>query len=159
MKYFVTIIVSLFMLVTVVNGTDVVNANGERVDGYLTHHFSTVEVQHRQNNRVCREVDVPVYSTDDKSGEIAIGAILGGIIGKQVGDNDGATALGAFLGGIIANENADKNRVLIGYKRTTVCEDNPTYVTEIRKVYEYSTITFVDKNDELYDIRFIRHDN
>ena len=159
MKYFVTIIVSLFMFVTVVNGTEVSKAKGERVQGYLTHHFSIVEVQHRQNNRVCRNVDVPIYSTDDKAAEIAIGAILGGIIGKQVGDDDGATALGAFLGGAIANENAEKNKVIVGYKRTTVCEDNPTYITEIRKVYEHSTITFVDKNGELYDIRFIRQDN
>lgn len=159
MKYFITIVASMFMFATAVYGTEVNKPTGEIVDGYLTHHFSTIEVQHRQNNRVCREVDVPVYSTDDKSGEIAIGAILGGIIGKQVGDDDGATALGAWLGGAIANENAEKNKVLIGYKRTTVCEDNPTYVTEIRRVYEHSTITFTDKYGQSYDIRFIRQDN
>tara|TARA_R110002074_G_scaffold155808_2_gene311789 strand:+ start:2005 stop:2484 length:480 start_codon:yes stop_codon:yes gene_type:complete len=159
MKYFTTIVASMFMFATVAHGTEVRKGSPEIVEGLLTHSYSTLEIQHRQNNRVCQDVDVPVYSTDDKAGEIAIGAILGGIIGKQVGDDDGATALGAWLGGAIANENAEKNKTIIGYKRTTICEDNPTYVTEIRKVYEHSTITFTDRHGQTYDIRFIRQDN
>ena len=154
MKYIITIIAGILMFATVVNGTEISRPNGERVDGYLTHHFTTLEVQHRQNNRVCSEVNVPVYSTDEKAGEVVIGAILGGIIGKQVGDDDGATALGALLGGAIANENAEKNKVLIGYKRMTVCEDNPTYVTEMKRVYEYSTIIFIDKYGKSYEVKF-----
>ena len=63
--------------------------------------------------------------------------------------------MGAILGGAIANEDAESKKTIVGYKRTTICEDSPTYVTQIRKVYDYSTIKFTDRNGKSYTIRFI----
>ncbi len=156
MKYIITILASMFLFANVVNAEN--NYVREEVNAYLTHHYIWETVQHRQSNRVCKDVDIPIYSTKDKTGNIIIGSILGGIIGKQVGDDDGATALGAILGGAIANADAESKKTVVGYKRTTVCEDHPTFITEERKIYKYSTLRFKDKNGFQYDINFIRHE-
>ena len=174
MKYIITtIITSVFLFANVSyagtpaskeNATNgwgneevVTNSNaGEEVNGSLTHYYLTEEIQIRQNNRVCNEVDVPIYSTKDKTGNIIIGSILGGVIGKKIDNGgDGGAVLGAILGGAIANEDAESKKTIVGYKRTTICEDSPTYVTQIRKVYDYSTIKFTDRNGKSYTIRFI----
>lgn len=130
------------------------------VDGYLTHHYKTVEVQTKVSNKTCSEVDVPIYQNKDaKTGEVLGGAIIGGIIGNQIGKgkgNDAATILGAILGADMANKKSS-NKTIVGYKRSTVCQDNPTFVTEVRKVYSHSTIRFADGNRQ-YDIKFIDED-
>ena len=131
----------------------------EEVDGYLTHYYKTVEVKNRVANRTCSEVDVPIYSNTGKAqtGEVLGGAIIGGILGNQVGGGkgkDAATILGAILGADFANKKSG-TKTIVGYKRTTVCEDNPTFVTEVKKVYEYSIIRFADDNNRQYDIKFI----
>jgi len=128
------------------------------VDGYLTHHYKTVETQNRVSNRTCSEVDVPIYSNTGKAqtGEVLGGAIIGGILGNQVGGGkgkDAATILGAILGADFANKKGGE-KTIVGYKRTTVCEDNPTFVTETTEVYSHSTIRFADGNRQ-YDIKFI----
>jgi outer membrane lipoprotein SlyB len=134
----------------------------EEVDGYLKHVYTTVETEKRVANRVCNEVDVPIYKNSGKSttGEVLGGAIIGGVIGNQIGKgkgNDAATILGAILGADFANKKGGE-KTIVGYKRTTVCENKPTSVTEERKVYQYSTLRFQDKNGFQYDINFIRHE-
>jgi uncharacterized protein YcfJ len=131
----------------------------EEVDGYLKHVYTTVETEKRVANRVCNEVDVPIYKNNGKAqtGEVLGGAIIGGIIGNQVGKgkgNDAATILGAILGADFANKKGGE-KVIVGYKRTTVCEDHPTFVKEITLVYQYSIIRFADADNNQYDIRFI----
>ena len=128
------------------------------VDGYLTHHYKTVETQNRVSNRTCSEVDVPIYSNTGKAqtGEVLGGAIIGGILGNQVGGGkgkDAATILGAILGADFANKKGGE-KTIVGYKRTTVCEDNPTFVTETTEVYSHRAIRFADGNRQ-YDIKFI----
>ena len=168
MKYIITIITSMFLFANISYATDNANngwGNEEITDSYareevnanLTHYFITEEVQHRQSNRVCKDVDVPIYSTKDKTGNIIIGSILGGVIGKKIDNGgDGGAVLGAILGGAIANEDAESKKKIVGYKRTTICEDNPTYVTQIRKTYDHSTIRFTDKDGKVYTIKFVR---
>jgi len=131
----------------------------EEVDGYLKHVYTTVETEKRVANRVCNEVDVPIYKNSGKSttGEVLGGAIIGGVIGNQIGKgkgNDAATILGAILGADFANKKGGE-KVIVGYKRTTVCEDYPTFVKEITLVYQYSIIRFADADNNQYDIRFI----
>ena len=131
----------------------------EEVDGYLTHYYKTVEVQNRVANRTCSEVDVPIYSNTGKAqtGEVLGGAIIGGILGNQVGGGkgkDAATILGAILGADFANKKSG-TKTIVAYKRTTVCEDNPTFVTENKSVYQYSIVRVTDANNNLYDVRFV----
>ena len=98
----------------------------EEVDGYLTHYYKTVEVQNRVANRTCSEVDVPIYSNTGKAqtGEVLGGAIIGGILGNQVGGGkgkDAATILGAILGADFANKKGGQQKI-VGYKKVEQCE-------------------------------------
>ena len=109
----------------------------EEVDGYLTHYYKTVEVQNRVANRTCSEVDVPIYSNTGKAqtGEVLGGAIIGGILGNQVGGGkgkDAATILGAILGADFANKKGGQQKI-VGYKQVEQCE--VTY----EKTYETQT--------------------
>ena len=131
----------------------------EVVEGFVTHYYKTVTVQNKISNRTCNEVDVPIYQNEGKAstGEVLGGAIIGGVIGNQIGKgkgNDAATVLGAIIGADIANKKKG-NKVIVGYKRTTVCEDNPTWVTEKKNVYTHSIIRVTDNNGKQYDIQFI----
>ena len=117
------------------------------------------EVQVTTPIRTCKIVDVPIYGSTGKTqtGEVLGGAIIGGILGNQVGGGSGkdaATILGAILGADFANKKGGE-KVIVGYKRTTVCEDYPTFVKEITLVYQYSIIRFADADNNQYDIRFI----
>jgi uncharacterized protein YcfJ len=117
------------------------------------------EVQVNTPIRTCNIVEVPIYGNTGKTqtGEVLGGAIIGGILGNQVGGGkgkDAATILGAILGADFANKKSG-TKTIVGYKRTTVCEDNPTFVTENRSVYEYSIVRVTDANNNLYDVRFI----
>jgi uncharacterized protein YcfJ len=115
--------------------TSPVRADGyTEVDGYLTHHYKTVETQNRVANRTCSEVDVPIYSNTGKAqtGEVLGGAIIGGILGNQVGGGkgkDAATILGAILGADFANKKGGQ-QTIVGYKQVEQCEivNKVTYV-------------------------------
>lgn len=126
----------------------------EEVDGYLTHYYKTVEVQNRVANRTCSEVDVPIYSNTGKAqtGEVLGGAIIGGILGNQIGKgkgNDAATFLGAILGADLANKNATTQQV-IGYREVEQCE--VVYVnTLVQQTVGYNTV--VDVNGMKYTFR------
>lgn len=158
-KDILTVAIAGFIFIAVTGIAKAETYQKEEVDGYLTHYYKTVEVQNRVSNRTCSEVDVPIYSNTGKAqtGEVLGGAIIGGILGNQVGGGkgkDAATILGAILGADFANKKGGE-KTIVGYKRTTVCEDNPTFVTEVKKVYEYSIIRFADDDNNQYDIKFI----
>jgi uncharacterized protein YcfJ len=109
--------------------------------------------------RTCNIVNVPIYGNTGKTqtGEVLGGAIIGGILGNQVGGGkgkDAATILGAILGADFANKKSG-TKTIVGYKRTTVCEDSPTFVTENKSVYQYSIVRVTDANNNLYDVRFV----
>ena len=161
MKIKETLLIALAGLIFLILTSPVRADSYTKVDGYLTHHYNTVETQKRVSNRTCSEVDVPIYKNDGnaKTGEVLGGAIIGGILGNQIGKgkgNDAATILGAILGADLANKKGG-DKVIVGYKRTTVCEDNPTFITETTEVYSHSTIRFADGNRQ-YDIKFIDED-
>ena len=153
MKYIFTAILTLGMLANVAHAGD-----NYRVNGFVEHYFTTKTTQHREANRTCNEVDVPIYGNNGKAqtGEVLGGAIIGGILGNQVGGgkgNDAATILGAILGADFANKKGG-TKTIVGYKRTTVCEDTPTYELEERQVYSHSTIKFTDKDSNTYMLKF-----
>ena len=155
MKYILTVITAMTMLTNVAYA-DTTQRNV--VQSVVKHHYTTQTIQHRISNRVCSEVDVPIYGNNGKAqtGEVLGGAIIGGILGNQVGGGkgkDAATILGAILGADFANKKSG-TKTIVGYKRTTVCEDTPTYELEERQVYSHSTIRFTDKDSATYTLKF-----
>lgn len=84
--------------------------------------------------QTCSIVDVPIYGSTGKAqtGEVLGGAIIGGILGNQVGGGkgkDAATILGAILGADFANKKGGQ-QTIVGYKQVEQCEivNKVTYV-------------------------------
>ena len=79
----------------------------------------------------CQTVQAPVYGVLDRpssDGEVAAGAIIGGVIGNQVSDHDaGATLVGALIGGALVSNSRQQEQVVVGYKDQVVCQE--TYAT------------------------------
>jgi uncharacterized protein YcfJ len=155
MKYILAVITAVFMVTNIAHAE---TTERNVVQSVVTHHYVTETIQHRISNRVCNEVDVPIYGNTGKAqtGEVLGGAIIGGILGNQVGGGkgkDAATLLGAILGADFANKKGG-TKTIVGYKRTTVCEDTPTYEIEERQVYSHSTIRFTDTNSATYTLKF-----
>ena len=74
----------------------------------------------------CSVVNVPIYGSTGKAqtGEVLGGAIIGGILGNQVGGGkgkDAATILGAILGADYANKKGGQ-QTIVGYKQVEQCE-------------------------------------
>lgn len=109
--------------------------------------FSTVYVDVPQQSvqRICRQVS----SGNSAGGDALAGMIIGGLLGKGVTGDDKGAAAGAIIGGVIG---ADKST---GKTTSTQCRDETvtTYVTEARKQYEYSTVSF-KHNGKLYTLTF-----
>jgi uncharacterized protein YcfJ len=91
--------------------------------------YKTVNVQEGQE--VCELTEVPIYTNhttgrDASTADVAAGAIIGGIIGNQVGGGSGkdiATFLGAIIGADIANKKGgtSSHNVITGYKTIRQC--------------------------------------
>ena len=92
------------------------------------------------------------------AGEVVMGAIIGGIIGKAITNNDGGAAVGAIAGGAIANENSSggtqtvKKTRVVGYE--TVSE--PVYKTKYVQVPVTTVVhhnVTVDVNGSIYKFK------
>ena len=140
MKYMLTLILGMFLFTTSASAEVITGASGtkikerEVVEGFVTHYYTTVQTKNRVANRTCSEVDVPIYSNTGKAqtGEVLGGAIIGGILGNQVGGGkgkDAATILGAILGADFANKKGGQ-QTIVGYKQVEQCEivNKVTYV-------------------------------
>jgi uncharacterized protein YcfJ len=103
--------------------------------------------------RTCNIVEVPIYGNTGKAqtGEVLGGAIIGGILGYQVGGGkgkDAATILGAILGADFANKKGGQ-QTIVGYKQVEQCE--VTY----EKTYQ--TITKCDVTLSIPAIKGVTH--
>ena len=82
----------------------------------------------------CQTVQAPVYGVLDRpssDGEVAAGAIIGGVIGNQVSDHDaGATIVGALIGGALVSNSRQQEQVVVGYKDQVVCQETYTPVKQ-----------------------------
>lgn len=101
-------------------------------------------------NRVPYNVEVCTNQTvgGDKSGDMLKGAIIGGIIGNNVGDVKNGGALGAVLGGMIGHNNSTATG---GTQR--VCNVQTRYNEESVTVYSHSVVTFYHEGRQ-YKLRF-----
>ena len=101
-------------------------------------------------NRVPYNVEVCTNQSvgGDKSGDMLKGAIIGGIIGNNVGDVKNGGALGAVLGGMIGHNNSNATG-----GTQTVCKQETRYTEERRTIYSHSTVTFTH-DGKSYTLRF-----
>ena len=86
----------------------------------------------------------------DKSGDMLKGAIIGGIIGNNVGDIKNGGTAGAIIGGILGHNNSTAT----GGTRQ-VCRVETRYTETPMRVYSHSTVTFTH-NGRQYTVSFQR---
>ena len=160
----------VFLTLTgVVKAEVVTDSNGnvlyekELVDGHLKHVYKTIEIQNRVANRTCSEVDVPIYGNTGKAqtGEVLGGAIIGGILGNQVGGGkgkDAMTVLGAIIGADVANKRAvTGQRQIVGYRQEENCRKISFYETHerlenYRITYEFNGIQATSFTQNQYKV-------
>lgn len=72
----------------------------------------------------CKTVDVPIYGGGSaNTGDVIVGAIIGGAIGNQFGGGSGKdamTVLGAIVGADVANKNGGQQEI-VGYRQQQQC--------------------------------------
>jgi uncharacterized protein YcfJ len=147
MKYIVTIIALTMSVFT----TNVMASNATAtIDGTVI--SSTAMMQDQVKNvpqESCTIVDVPIYGGGQATaGDAIAGALIGGILGNQVGGGkgkDAATIFGAIIGAKAAEENAKKNGTqIVGYKQVQQCEVTYIRITE-------SVVVGYETTVELYE--------
>ena len=107
-------------------------------------HYKEVINQKPYHVEVCKD-----YTTSgDKTGDTLKGAIIGGIIGNNVGDIKNGGALGAVLGGMFGHNNSNAQS---GTQRR--CNTEIRYNEERQTIYSHSTIRFMT-NGKYYTLRF-----
>ena len=101
-------------------------------------------------NRVPYNVEVCTNQTvsGDKTADTLKGAIIGGVIGNNVGDVDNGGAIGAIIGGMLGHKNSNATG---GTKR--VCEVQTRYNEESVTIYSHSVVTFYHEGKQ-YKLRF-----
>ena len=107
-------------------------------------HFKTVINKQPHQVEVCYDQ----HTSGDKSGDMLKGAIIGGIIGNNVGDIKNGGAAGAIIGGILGHNNSTAT----GGTRQ-VCRVETRYTETPMTVYSHSTVTFTH-NGKTYTVRF-----
>lgn len=130
-------------------------ASAQSIRGTVQDHFTTVRNNTPRTERICQDIQVPVYSQGPAStGDALAGAIIGGVIGNQFGSGSGRdamTVLGAIVGADVANKNGSQQ--IVGYTTETRCENQTVYISTEERVYSHSTITFV-ADGRTYTVRF-----
>jgi len=131
-------------------------AYADTVKGTVKDVYKNVTTQTPITERVCYDVEVPIYGKSGggaSAGDVLGGMIIGGLLGKGATGKDDGAAAGAVIGGMIAaDKNQGKDKV-IGYRQETRCENKVTYQESRERVYQYSTIKFFH-NGVPYTLRF-----
>ena len=107
-------------------------------------HYKEVINQRPYHVEVCKNVT----TSGDKTGDTLKGAIIGGIIGNNVGDIKNGGALGAVLGGMFGHNNSNAQS---GTQRR--CNTEIRYNEERQTIYSHSTIRFMT-NGKYYTLTF-----
>ena len=112
-------------------------------------HTKTMRVDTPTTQRVCENMDVPIYGTTTQQGNASAGALIGMLLGaaggKAVTGDDKGAAVGAIMGGLVGADKGaqpkQKQRV-VGYKQELVCNDVTSVSSQLVDVYSHSTIRF-----------------
>ena len=124
-------------------------ANEAVTDIRVFDHTKTMRVSTPTTQRVCENMDVPIYGTTTRQGNASGGALIGMLLGaaggKAVTGNDKGAAIGAIMGGLVgADKGAQpkQSQTIVGYKQELVCNDVTSVSNELVEVYSHSTIRF-----------------
>jgi len=124
-------------------------ANEAVTDIRVFDHTKTMRVSTPTTQRVCQNMDVPIYGTTTRQGNASGGALIGMLLGaaggKAVTGNDKGAAIGAIMGGLVgADKGAQpkQSQTIVGYKQELVCNDVTSVSNELVEVYSHSTIRF-----------------
>lgn len=94
--------------------------------------------------QICKDIT----TGGDKTGDTLKGAIIGGIIGNNVGDAKNNGALGAIIGGMLGHSNSNASN-----DTKTICGNETRYREQTEHVYDSSKITFRYEG-HTYTLRF-----
>ena len=133
------------LVVAIALSTFAFSAKADSVNAQIRDHYKSIVQQIPHNQQVCSEVYVPNRRGPD---DMLSGAIIGGIIGNNVGNIDNGGALGAVLGGMLGHNNSNATG---GTKR--VCSIETRYKEETQEVYSHSTVIFLHEG-KTYSLRF-----
>ena len=114
-------------------------------------HYKTVVDQTPYQVETCRQVTTQHGGAS--TSDVFVGAVIGGILGNQVGGGSGkdaATILGAILGADHVNKNNQSHSTT-----GTHCSYETRYNETVREVYSHSTITFM-VDGKGYSLDFIK---
>ena len=124
----------------------------------VTDKFKTVVERVPTTTQICEIVDVPIYGQQgsNTTQDILGGAIIGGIIGHQIGKGDQRKDnrnAGAILGGILGANKQNNQQSIVGYQQQQQCRNQTTYTENVREVYSHSVVTFSHEG-RTYSLRF-----
>ena len=124
------------------------------IRGNVVDYYNNVVVSTPHEKRLCEEYQVPIYGQQGSvdGGDVLMGMIIGGLMGKGLTGQDNGAAAGAVFGGVIAADKANK-RVIQGYKTETKCRTEVRYTDRTERKYSHSIISFRDKGSP-YEIQF-----
>jgi len=124
-------------------------ADGKITDVRVFDHTKTMRVSTPTTQRVCQDMDVPIYGTTTRQGNASGGALIGMLLGaaggKAVTGDDKGAAIGAIMGGLVgADKGAQpkQSQTIVGYKQELVCNDVTSISNQLVDVYSHSTIRF-----------------
>ena len=124
-------------------------AAAEVKDVVVYDHTKTMRVDTPTTQRVCENMNVPVYGTTTQQGNASAGALIGMLLGaaggKAVTGDDKGAAVGAIMGGLVgADKGAQpkQKQQVVGYKQELVCNDVTSVSSQLVDVYSHSTIRF-----------------
>jgi len=112
-------------------------------------HTKTMLVKSPSTERICQNMNVPIYGTTTQQGNASGGALIGMLLGaaggKAVTGNDKGAAIGAIMGGLVGADKGAQPKTkqnVVGYKQEVVCNDVTTVSEQYVDVYSHSTIRF-----------------
>ena len=112
-------------------------------------HTKTMLVKSPSTERICQNMNVPIYGTTTQQGNASGGALIGMLLGaaggKAVTGNDKGAAIGAIMGGLVGADKGSQpkqSQRIVGYKQELVCNDVTSVSNELVDVYSHSTIRF-----------------
>jgi uncharacterized protein YcfJ len=140
-KKAITSIFCAVIMATAVNAQSQDDFNFVRIvdirENYVTAYVDVPEAR-------CYDVSVPIYqNVGPSNGDVLAGAIIGGLIGKEITNNDGGAILGALIGTSIASDN--NRNVIVGYAARQECE--VIIVRERRQVIDGYTVTYSNQRE------------